>query len=46
MPEPIKVLVVDDEPLAIERLQLLLARMDGVALAGTASVGAAELRLV
>ena len=46
MTEPIRFLVVDDEPLAIERLQLLLARIDGVALAGTASDGAAALRLV
>ncbi len=46
MTDPIRFLVVDDEPLAIERLQLLLARLDGVALAGTASDGAAALRLV
>ena len=31
MSAPIRFLIVDDEPLAIERLQLLLARMDGVA---------------
>jgi two-component system, LytTR family, response regulator AlgR len=43
---PIRFLVVDDEPLAVERLQLLLARIDGVAIAGTASEGAAALRLV
>jgi two-component system response regulator AlgR len=46
MTEPIRFLVVDDEPLAIERLQLLLARIEGVTLAGTASDGAAALRLV
>jgi two-component system response regulator AlgR len=46
MAEPIRFLVVDDEPLAIERLQLLLARIEGVQLAGTASDGAAALRLV
>jgi two-component system response regulator AlgR len=46
MTEPIRFLVVDDEPLAIERLQLLLARMEGVSLAGTALEGAAALRLV
>jgi two-component system response regulator AlgR len=46
MTEPIRFLIVDDEPLAIERLQLLLARMDGVSLAGTALEGAAALRLV
>ena len=45
MADPIRFLVVDDEPLAVERLQLLLARIDGVALAGTASEGAAALRL-
>jgi two-component system response regulator AlgR len=46
MADPIRFLVVDDEPLAVERLQLLLARMDGVVLAGTASEGAAALRMV
>jgi two-component system response regulator AlgR len=46
MPDPIRFLVVDDEPLAVERLQLLLARMDGVVLAGTASEGSAALRMV
>ena len=46
MTEPLRILIVDDEPLAIERLQLLLARIDGVVLAGTASDGAAALRLV
>jgi two-component system, LytTR family, response regulator AlgR len=46
MAEPIRFLIVDDEPLAVERLQLLLARLDGVAVAGTASDGAAALRLV
>jgi two-component system response regulator AlgR len=44
--EPLRFLIVDDEPLAIERLQLLLARMEGVALAGTALEGEAALRLV
>jgi two-component system, LytTR family, response regulator AlgR len=46
MADPIRFLVVDDEPLAVERLQLLLARMEGVSLAGTASEGAAALRMV
>jgi two-component system response regulator AlgR len=46
MPDPIRFLIVDDEPLAIERLQLLLARMEGVQVAGTASDGAGALRLV
>ena len=46
MADPIAFLIVDDEPLAVERLQLLLARMDGVSIAGTAADGAAALRLV
>jgi two-component system, LytTR family, response regulator AlgR len=46
MAETIRFLLVDDEPLAVERLQLLLARMEDVAIAGTASDGAAALRLV
>ena len=35
----LKVLIADDEPLAAERLQLLLARTEGVDLVGTASDG-------
>jgi two-component system response regulator AlgR len=42
----LRVLVVDDEPLAVERLQILLSRQGGVALAGTASDGEAALRVV
>ena len=42
---PIKVLVVDDEPLAVERLQLLLARAQGVTLVGTANDGEGALRI-
>jgi two-component system response regulator AlgR len=42
----LRALIVDDEPLAIERLQILCARLDGVSLVGTASDGAAALRLV
>ncbi len=41
----LKILVVDDEPLAVERLQLLLARIPGVALVGTAADGEAALRI-
>ena len=43
--EPLRVLIVDDEPLAVERLQLLLARCEGVALVGTAADGEAALRI-
>ncbi len=39
----LKVLIVDDEPLAVERLQLLLGRCEGVTLAGTASDGVAAM---
>ena len=42
---PLRVLVVDDEPLAVERLQLLLARCEGVSLVGTANDGEAALRI-
>lgn len=41
----LRVLVVDDEPLATERLQLLLARADGAALVGTASDGESAIAL-
>jgi len=43
---PLRILIVDDEPLAIERLQILCARIDGLLLVGTAQEGAAALRLV
>lgn len=43
--EPLRVLVVDDEPLAVERLQLLLARIENVVLVGTANDGEAALRI-
>ena len=41
----LRVMVVDDEPLAVERLQLLLARLEGVAVVGTANDGEAALRI-
>lgn len=41
----LKVLIADDEPLAVERLQLLLARCDGAALVGTASDGDSAVSL-
>lgn len=47
MPEekPLRVLIADDEPLAAERLQLLLARADGAQLVGTASDGESAINL-
>ena len=41
----LRALVVDDEPLAVERLQLLLARCSQVTVVGTANDGEAALRI-
>ena len=41
----LKVLIADDEPLAAERLQLLLARCEGIDLVGTASDGESAVRM-
>lgn len=41
----VRTMIVDDEPLAVERLQLLCAQIDDVALVGTAGDGATALRL-
>src|SRR3954453_4247634 len=47
MPEtnPLRVLIADDEPLAAERLQLLLAKAEGAQLVGTASDGESAINL-
>jgi two-component system response regulator AlgR len=42
---PLRTLIVDDEPLAIERMQVLCAEIDSLAVIGTASDGEAALRL-
>ena len=42
---PMKILIADDEPLAAERLQMLLARQDGVKLVGTAHDGESAVRM-
>ena len=42
----LRTLVVDDEPLAIERLQILCAQTPGIDLIGAATDGEAALRLV
>lgn len=44
--EKLRTLIVDDEPLAVERMQVLCARIDDLAVIGTASDGAAALRLI
>lgn len=43
---PLRTLIVDDEPLAVERLQVLCAREPLIELVGTASDGEAALRLI
>lgn len=45
-PHPLRTLIVDDEPLAVERMQVICAELDHLAVVGTASDGAAALRLV
>jgi len=42
----LRTLIVDDEPLAVERLQILCAETEGLALVGTASDGEAALRMM
>ncbi len=46
MAERLKTLIVDDEPLAVERLQILCARIACLSLVGTAMEGASALRLI
>jgi len=46
MDRALRTLIVDDEPLAIERLQILAGGQHGVMLVGTASDGASALRMV
>ncbi|WP_427966130.1 LytR/AlgR family response regulator transcription factor [Altererythrobacter sp.] len=43
---PLRTLIVDDEPLAVERMQVLCANVPAINVVGTASDGAAALRLV
>src|SRR3546814_20944601 len=42
---PLRTLIVDDEPLAVERAQVICAGIPTVTVVGTASDGAAALRL-
>jgi two-component system response regulator AlgR len=42
---PLRVLIADDEPLAAERLQLLLAKCDRIDLVGTATDGDSTIRM-
>ena len=43
---PLRTLIVDDEPLAVERMQVICAKNGNLAVVGTASDGAQALRLV
>ncbi|MDZ4308503.1 LytTR family DNA-binding domain-containing protein [Allopontixanthobacter sp.] len=43
---PLRTLIVDDEPLAVERMQVICARLNDLQVVGTASDGAAALRLI
>jgi two-component system response regulator AlgR len=42
----LKTLIVDDEPLAVERMQILCARLPDVQLVGTAADGESAIRLI
>ncbi len=46
MTDLLRTLIVDDEPLAVERMQVICANTPGLIVVGTASDGAAALRLV
>ncbi|MFA6218773.1 MAG: LytTR family DNA-binding domain-containing protein [Erythrobacter sp.] len=45
-PRKLRTLIVDDEPLAVERMQVICARIDDLTVIGTASDGAQALRLI
>jgi two-component system response regulator AlgR len=42
----LRTLIVDDEPLAVERLQVICASLDEVSVVGTAAEGSSALRLI
>ena len=44
--ETLKTLIVDDEPLAVERMQVICAKIPAIQVVGTASDGGQALRLV
>lgn len=43
---PLRTLIVDDEPLAIERMQVICRDLDRIEVAGSAQDGAAALRMI
>ena len=46
VPRTLRTLIADDEPLAVERMQIICAGIPALAVVGTASDGAAALRLI
>lgn len=44
--EPLRTLIVDDEPLAIERMQIVAATLDTIRVVGTAADGPGALRMI
>lgn len=44
-PASLRTLIVDDEPLAVERIQVICSELPSISVVGTASDGAAALRL-
>jgi two-component system, LytTR family, response regulator AlgR len=46
MVETLRTLIVDDEPLALERMQLICRDLPEIEVAGTALDGAEALRLI
>lgn len=42
----LRTLIVDDEPLAVERMQVICAELDSISVVGTANDGDAALRLI
>ena len=43
--KPLRTLIVDDEPLAIERMQVICGDLAGIEVVGTAQDGTAALRV-
>lgn len=46
VPAPLRTLIVDDEPLALARMELICADIPGIVVVGTAQDGAAALRAI
>ena len=44
--KPLRTLIVDDEPLALERMEIICREIAGIEVAGTAQDGAAALRQI